>query len=131
MNSFRNVQKALQYEIERQTEVLSEGGKIMQETRLFDPSTGTTASMRSKEQAHDYRYFPDPDLLPLRVEPALVEKVRAELPELPAEKKKRFVERLGIPAYDAGVLTASGIWQCTSKKRLAISLNRRLSATGS
>ena len=107
MNSFRYVQKALQYEIERQTEVLSDGRKIVQETRLFDPSTGMTASMRSKEQAHDYRYFPDPDLLPLRVEPALVEKVREELPELPAAKKKRLVEELGIPAYDAGVLTAS------------------------
>ncbi|MEW6350837.1 MAG: Asp-tRNA(Asn)/Glu-tRNA(Gln) amidotransferase subunit GatB [Thermodesulfobacteriota bacterium] len=107
MNSFRFVQKALQYEIERQTEVLSGGGKIVMETRLFDPASGTTASMRSKEEAHDYRYFPDPDLLPLRVEQSLVEKVRAELPELPAEKKKRFVEQFGIPAYDAGVLTAS------------------------
>lgn len=107
MNSFRNVQKALQYEIERQTGVLNEGGIIVQETRLFDPSTGTTASMRSKEMAHDYRYFPDPDLLPLRVEPALVERSRAELPELPAQKEERFVSQFGIPAYDAGVLTAS------------------------
>lgn len=107
MNSFRNVQRALQYEIERQISVLNESGTVIQETRLFDPSTGVTASMRTKEMAHDYRYFPDPDLLPLRVEPMLVEKMRALLPELPAEKKERFVRELGIPVYDAGVLTAS------------------------
>ncbi|MBI4964932.1 MAG: Asp-tRNA(Asn)/Glu-tRNA(Gln) amidotransferase subunit GatB [Desulfomonile tiedjei] len=107
MNSFRNVQRALQYEIDRQTQVLTDGGKITQETRLFDPATGSTASMRSKEQAHDYRYFPDPDLLPLRVSPQLVEKVRNELPELPMQKKDRFVKDFGIPVYDAAVLTAS------------------------
>jgi len=107
MNSFRYVQRALQYEIDRQQEVLNEGGRIVQETRLFDPATGTTASMRSKEQAHDYRYFPDPDLLPLRVPPEMIEQIRAELPELPAEKKERFVSEFGIPPYDAGVLTAS------------------------
>ena len=106
MNSFKNVQKGLQYEIERHTEVLGNGGAIIQETRLFDPSTGSTVSMRSKEQAHDYRYFPDPDLLPLRVEPELVEKMRASLPELPREKKDRFVMDFGIPEYDAGVLTS-------------------------
>jgi aspartyl-tRNA(Asn)/glutamyl-tRNA(Gln) amidotransferase subunit B len=107
MNSFRNVQRALQYEIDRQTEVLRENGKIIQDTRLFDPATGTTASMRGKEQAHDYRYFPDPDLLPLRVDPALVEELRGKLPELPAEKKERFVKHFEIPTYDAGVLTSS------------------------
>ncbi|MEW6352368.1 MAG: Asp-tRNA(Asn)/Glu-tRNA(Gln) amidotransferase subunit GatB [Thermodesulfobacteriota bacterium] len=107
MNSFRNVQRALQYEIDRQTQVLTDGGKIAQETRLFDPATGLTASMRSKEQAHDYRYFPDPDLLPLRVSPELAEKVRNELPELPMQKRDRFVKDFGIPVYDAGVLTAS------------------------
>jgi aspartyl-tRNA(Asn)/glutamyl-tRNA(Gln) amidotransferase subunit B len=107
MNSFRYVQRALQYEIDRQREVLDDGGKITQETRLFDPSSGTTASMRSKEQAHDYRYFPDPDLLPLRVPPEMVERIRAALPELPAQKKERFVSEFGIPSYDAGVLTAS------------------------
>jgi len=107
MNSFRNVQRALQYEIERQTQSLNDGARIVQETRLFDPATGSTASMRSKEQAHDYRYFPDPDLLPLRVSPQLVEKVRKELPELPMQKKERFVKEFGIPVYDAGVLTAS------------------------
>ncbi len=107
MNSFRNVQRALQYEIDRQTDILSANGKIIQDTRLFDPASGTTASMRSKEQAHDYRYFPDPDLLPLRVDPELVEELRRKLPELPAEKKARFVKQFEIPAYDAGVLTSS------------------------
>ena len=107
MNSFRNVQRGLQYEIERQTAQIKEGERITQETRLFDPTTGTTASMRSKEQAHDYRYFPDPDLLPLRVTPELVERIRSELPELPAQKKERFIKQFGIPPYDAGVLTAS------------------------
>ena len=107
MNSFRNVQRALQDQIDRQTEVLSENGKIVQDTRLFDPASGTTASMRSKEQAHDYRYFPDPDLLPLRVDPELVEELRRKLPELPADKKARFIKQFEIPAYDAGVLTSS------------------------
>ncbi len=107
MNSFRNVQRALQYEIDRQTEVLNENGKIIQDTRLFDPATGTTASMRGKEEAHDYRYFPDPDLLPLRVDPELIKRLRDQLPELPAEKKARFIKQFEIPNYDAGVLTAS------------------------
>ncbi|MEW6532844.1 MAG: Asp-tRNA(Asn)/Glu-tRNA(Gln) amidotransferase subunit GatB [Thermodesulfobacteriota bacterium] len=107
MNSFRFVERGLQFEIDRQIEMLKAGERIVQETRLFDSATGTTASMRSKEYAHDYRYFPDPDLLPIRVEPALVERLRAELPELPSEKKARFVDEFGIPAYDAGVLTAS------------------------
>lgn len=107
MNSFRFVQRGLQYEIDRQIALLREGGRIVQETRLFDPVTATTASMRSKEQAHDYRYFPDPDLLPLRVEPELIERLRRELPELPAQKKERFMREFGIPAYDASVLTAS------------------------
>ena len=108
MNSFRFVQKALQYEIDRQVDVLRDGGRIVQETRLFDPSSGTTASMRSKEMAHDYRYFPDPDLLPLRVDDEMLERMRGQLPELPAQKKDRFVKEFGIPVYDAGVLTASG-----------------------
>ena len=83
MNSFRNVEKGLQYEIDRQVETITEGGKITQETRLFDPSTGMTAPMRSKEFAHDYRYFPDPDLLPLEVKPALIKSMKKILPELP------------------------------------------------
>lgn len=107
MNSFRNVQRGLQYEIERHTDVLRDGGRIVQETRLFDPVTGSTVSMRSKEQAHDYRYFPDPDLLPLHVPEEWVDEIRQTLPELPAEKKERFISEFGIPSYDAGVLTAS------------------------
>jgi len=107
MNSFRNIQRGLRYEIDRQIDALTEGERIVQETRLFDPVTGSTASMRSKEQAHDYRYFPDPDLLPLRVDADMVERIRCELPELPTAKKERFVEQFGIPPYDAGVLTAS------------------------
>jgi len=107
MNSFRNVQRALQYEIDRQEDVIASGGVIVQETRLFDPGSGTTSAMRSKEQAHDYRYFPDPDLLPLRVPAELIERVAGELPELPGEKRDRFVSEYGIPRYDAEVLTSS------------------------
>jgi aspartyl-tRNA(Asn)/glutamyl-tRNA(Gln) amidotransferase subunit B len=107
MNSFRNVQKALQYEIDRQNEALASGEVVVQETRLFDPSTGATSSMRSKEQAHDYRYFPDPDLLPLKVSAEFVEQVRRELPELPMQKRNRFVEQYQLPRYDADVLTSS------------------------
>ncbi len=106
MNSFKNVQKGLEYEIERHTEILTDGGTIVQETRLFDPSSGSTVSMRSKEQAHDYRYFPDPDLLPLKVEPELVEKMKKAMPELPRAKRDRFIKDFGIPEYDASVLTA-------------------------
>ncbi|MFH0959757.1 MAG: Asp-tRNA(Asn)/Glu-tRNA(Gln) amidotransferase subunit GatB [Pseudomonadota bacterium] len=106
MNSFKNVQKGLQYEIERHEKVMFEGGALIQETRLFDPTSGTTISMRSKEQAHDYRYFPDPDLLPLRIDQELIEEMRKALPELPHQKKIRFVKDFGIPEYDAGVLTA-------------------------
>jgi aspartyl-tRNA(Asn)/glutamyl-tRNA(Gln) amidotransferase subunit B len=107
MNSFKNVQKGLHYEINRHTEIVREGGRIIQETRLFDPTSGATVSMRSKEQAHDYRYFPDPDLLPLRVDEEWITEIKNGLPELPAEKKERFIKDFGIPPYDAGVLTAS------------------------
>ena len=106
MNSFKNVQKGLQHEIERHENTLLGGGNLIQETRLFDPASGTTISMRSKEQAHDYRYFPDPDLLPLRVDLELIERMRKALPELACQKKERFVRDFGIPEYDAGVLTA-------------------------
>ena len=106
MNSFKNVQKGLQHEIERHENTLLGGGNLIQETRLFDPASGTTISMRSKEQAHDYRYFPDPDLLPLRVDLELIERMRKALPELARQKKERFVRDFGIPEYDAGVLTA-------------------------
>jgi aspartyl-tRNA(Asn)/glutamyl-tRNA(Gln) amidotransferase subunit B len=107
MNSFRNVQKALDYEIRRQTALLDQGEKIIQETRLWDAAKAVTASMRGKEEAHDYRYFPDPDLVPLVIDPEWVERIRASLPELPDEKKERFVREYEIPPYDAGILTSS------------------------
>ncbi|PWG65233.1 Asp-tRNA(Asn)/Glu-tRNA(Gln) amidotransferase subunit GatB [Sediminicurvatus halobius] len=107
LNSFRFVERAINYEIERQIELIEDGGTVVQETRLYDSDRGETRSMRTKEEANDYRYFPDPDLLPLEVTPQLIEDVRAELPELPDAKKARFVEQYGLPAYDAGVLTSS------------------------
>jgi aspartyl-tRNA(Asn)/glutamyl-tRNA(Gln) amidotransferase subunit B len=107
MNSFRNVQKALEFEVARQERLLGEGESIVQETRLFDPQRGVTLSMRRKEEAHDYRYFPDPDLVPLEAGPEWIEKIRASLPELPAAKRRRFADEYGIPEYDAAVLTAS------------------------
>jgi aspartyl-tRNA(Asn)/glutamyl-tRNA(Gln) amidotransferase subunit B len=106
VNSFRYVEKAIEYEIERQIEVIESGGKIVQETRLFNPDTGETRSMRTKEDANDYRYFPDPDLLPVVVTAADIERIRAGMPELPEAKRNRFVEQYGLPKYDAGVLTA-------------------------
>jgi aspartyl-tRNA(Asn)/glutamyl-tRNA(Gln) amidotransferase subunit B len=106
MNSFRNVQRALEYEIKRQQYFVENGQKIIQETRLWDDAQGVTNPMRSKEEAHDYRYFPDPDLVPVLVDEAWVEKIRRELPELPLAKRERFVQEYSIPAYDAGVLTA-------------------------
>jgi aspartyl-tRNA(Asn)/glutamyl-tRNA(Gln) amidotransferase subunit B len=107
LNSFKHVEKALQYEIARQKEVLLSGGSIEQETRLWDPLKNRTFSMRSKEEAHDYRYFPDPDLLPLVVDEPWIEAVRKSLPELPEEKKQRFVTRLALSSYDAEVLTSN------------------------
>ncbi|MEI6608119.1 MAG: Asp-tRNA(Asn)/Glu-tRNA(Gln) amidotransferase subunit GatB [Deltaproteobacteria bacterium] len=106
MNSFRNVQRALEYEIKRQQYLVESGGKVVQETRLWDDASGTSIPMRSKEEAHDYRYFPDPDLVPIIVENAWVEKLRRELPELPIAKRERFIKDYSIPEYDAGVLTA-------------------------
>jgi aspartyl/glutamyl-tRNA(Asn/Gln) amidotransferase, B subunit len=106
MNSFRNVQRALEYEIKRQQYLVENGQKIVQETRLWDDAQGVTNPMRSKEEAHDYRYFPDPDLVPVVVDEAWVEKIRRDLPELPLAKRERFVKEYSIPAYDAGVLTA-------------------------
>jgi aspartyl-tRNA(Asn)/glutamyl-tRNA(Gln) amidotransferase subunit B len=107
MNSFRNVQKALDFEIRRQTALLDQGDRVIQETRLWDAARGVTASMRGKEEAHDYRYFPDPDLVPLVVDPQWVEKIRASLPELPDQKKDRFIRDYEIPEYDAEILTSS------------------------
>jgi aspartyl-tRNA(Asn)/glutamyl-tRNA(Gln) amidotransferase subunit B len=107
LNSFRFIERAINYEVERQVELLESGGKVVQETRLYDPDTGETRSMRSKEEANDYRYFPDPDLLPVVLDAALIESVRATLPELPDQKAARFSSQYGLSAYDAGVLTAS------------------------
>jgi len=104
VNSIRFVHQAIEYEARRQIEILEEGGTITQETRLFDSGRGVTRTMRSKEDAHDYRYFPDPDLLPLDLDPAWVEQIKATLPELPDAKKARFIEDYGLSAYDAGVL---------------------------
>jgi aspartyl-tRNA(Asn)/glutamyl-tRNA(Gln) amidotransferase subunit B len=107
LNSFRFMQQAIEYEVRRQIEVIEDGGRIVQETRLYDPDRDETRSMRSKEDAHDYRYFPDPDLPPLVVEPALVERIRAALPELPGAMRERLQRDLGLSAYDAVTLTSS------------------------
>ena len=107
LNSFRHLEKALEYEIGRQVDLLESGGRVVQETRLFDSGSGRTHSMRSKEEAHDYRYFPEPDLPPLVVDAARIERVRETMPELPEARRKRFVAEYGIPDYDAGVLTQS------------------------
>ena len=107
LNSFRFIEKAINYEVARQIEILEGGGKVVQETRLYDADKDETRSMRSKEEANDYRYFPDPDLLPLEIDAALIGEVRATLPELPDEKAQRFSTQYGLSAYDAGVLTAS------------------------
>lgn len=104
VNSFRFVQKALEYEIERQIKVLEEGGVIVQETRTFDPQTGKTYTMRLKEEAEDYRYFPDPDLLPLRISKELVEKIRNTMPELPDQRFERLIKDYGLSEYEAGIL---------------------------
>lgn len=105
INSFRFVEKAIEYEIERQIDTVERGEKVVQETRLWDPDKNKTFTMRTKEDAQDYRYFPDPDLLPLMVTPQMVEKIKAELPELPLAKRARFVSEHGLPDYDAEVLT--------------------------
>ncbi|USG60133.1 Asp-tRNA(Asn)/Glu-tRNA(Gln) amidotransferase subunit GatB [Sneathiella marina] len=106
INSVRFMQQAIVYEANRQVDILEAGGSVDQETRLYDPVKGETRSMRSKEEAHDYRYFPDPDLLPLEFDDAFIEKIKSTLPELPDQKKSRFVSELGLSPYDAGVLVA-------------------------
>jgi aspartyl-tRNA(Asn)/glutamyl-tRNA(Gln) amidotransferase subunit B len=107
MNSFKHVEKALEYEIKRQISILEDGQEVIQETRLWDPNQGITVSMRGKEEAHDYRYFPDPDLVPLRIDEKWIEEIRKTLPELPDEKKSRFIKIYGIPEYDAEILTST------------------------
>ena len=122
MNSITFIGQAIEYEARRQIEILEDGGAIDQETRLYDPNKGETRSMRSKEEAHDYRYFPDPDLLPLEFSQALVDELKAELPELPDQKKTRFVADFGLSAYDASVLVAerdSAVFYETVLARLA------------
>ncbi|EDN67237.1 Glutamyl-tRNA(Gln) amidotransferase B subunit [Beggiatoa sp. PS] len=107
LNSFRFIEKAINFEIERQIDVLESGGKVVQETRLYDADKNETRSMRSKEEANDYRYFPDPDLLPVVIEPAFLAQIKAGLPELPDEKKQRFIEQYGLSLYDASFLTSN------------------------
>ncbi len=107
LNSFRFLERAIDFEVRRQVELIEDGGRVVQETRLYDPDLDETRSMRSKEEAHDYRYFPDPDLPPLVVEAAWIERVRATMPELPADMRRRFVDDYGLGTYDATTLTAS------------------------
>lgn len=107
LNSFRSVQRGLEYEVIRQEDILEDGGRVIQETRSWDEVKGITVSMRSKEQAHDYRYFPEPDLVPIVVDPAKVEEIRKHLPELPDARQQRLMQEHGLSAYDAGVITAS------------------------
>lgn len=107
LNSFRFIEKAINYEVERQIDLIEAGGEVVQETRLYDANKDETRSMRSKEEANDYRYFPDPDLLPLEIDETLKESLRKTLPELPDEKRQRFVEQYGLSAYDAAILTAT------------------------
>ena len=107
LNSFKFLQKALEHEIARQIDLLNDGGRVVQETRLWDAAAGRTVSMRSKEEAHDYRYFPEPDLPPVVVEPGRIGRIRAAMPELPEARRRRLVEAFGLPEYDAGQLTQS------------------------
>ena len=107
INSFRFVERAINIEVERQIDLIEDGGEVVQETRLYDSIKNETRSMRSKEEANDYRYFPDPDLLPVVITEEYRQQVRAELPELPEQKKQRYIDELGLSAYDAGVITAS------------------------
>ena len=107
LNSFRFLEEAIQYEVRRQIELIEDGGTVVQETRLYDPDKRETRSMRSKEDAHDYRYFPDPDLMPLVIDAGWIERVKLEMPELPAAMQERFVQQYGLTRYDAAVLTSS------------------------
>ncbi|PIT37724.1 aspartyl/glutamyl-tRNA amidotransferase subunit B [Snodgrassella alvi] len=109
LNSFRFLEQAINYEVERQIELIEDGGKVIQQTRLFDPNKGETRAMRSKEDAHDYRYFPDPDLLPVVITDTMLETAKASMPELPKEMAARFIEQYGISDYDARLLTSNHI----------------------
>lgn len=107
INSFKFIEKAINHEIERQIELIEDGGRVIQETRLYDADKNETRSMRSKEEANDYRYFPCPDLLPVELDEAYIEHIRSEMPELPKQKKQRFIDELGLSSYDAGVLSST------------------------
>jgi aspartyl-tRNA(Asn)/glutamyl-tRNA(Gln) amidotransferase subunit B len=127
MNSMRFIQQAIEVEARRQIAIVEAGGEVEQETRLYDPDKGETRSMRSKEEAHDYRYFPDPDLLPLEIEQAWVDDIAARLPELPDEKKARFINDFGLTDYDASVLTAE-VESATYFEEVAKGRNGKLAA---
>jgi len=105
LNSFKHIQKAIEYEVERQIDLIEDGEEVVQETRLYNVDKGTTHSMRGKEEAHDYRYFPDPDLVPLVLDEAWIEKWQSEMPELPSDKRKRFMEEYKLADYDAALIT--------------------------
>ncbi|MEE9229147.1 MAG: Asp-tRNA(Asn)/Glu-tRNA(Gln) amidotransferase subunit GatB [Acidobacteriota bacterium] len=128
LNSFRNVQRALAYEVERQTRILDEGSRVKQETRLWDAAEGRTGSMRSKEEAQDYRYFPDPDLLPLQISNEWIKAVRKDLPELPTARKHRFINDYGLPRGDAEVLTEDRLLADYFEEVVHISGNPKISA---
>jgi len=128
INSFKFLEKAINLEVERQQDILEEGGSVVQETRLYDSVKNETRSMRSKEEANDYRYFPDPDLLPVEVDDELLEKIRSNLPELPTEKKQRFVSELGLSDYDAEVLTSQKAVADYFEAMLGAGANSKLSA---
>jgi aspartyl-tRNA(Asn)/glutamyl-tRNA(Gln) amidotransferase subunit B len=116
VNSFRFIEKAINSEIQRQIELIEDGGKVIQQTRLYDPNKDETRPMRSKEEANDYRYFPDPDLLPVVIEESFLGEVRATLPELPPQKRERFQSQFGLSAYDANVLPPAASRRITSRK---------------
>jgi aspartyl-tRNA(Asn)/glutamyl-tRNA(Gln) amidotransferase subunit B len=128
LNSFRFLKQALDYEIARQISVVEGGGKVVQETRLYNPVSGETVSMRSKEHAHDYRYFPEPDLVPLRISEQWLSRLKAEVPELPQEKRQRFIDTFGLREYDAQVLTATRAASDYFERAVAASGDARLVA---
>jgi aspartyl-tRNA(Asn)/glutamyl-tRNA(Gln) amidotransferase subunit B len=126
MNSFKAVKKALQFEVDRQKKLLVEGEKIIQETRHWDESKNITVSMRSKEEAHDYRYFPEPDLLPLKVDVKIIDKIRKSLPELPEARRERFIKNYQIPKYDAEILTSTKSTGDYYEKTASLYSNRKV-----
>ena len=128
VNSFRFIEKAINSEVQRQIELIEDGGKVIQQTRLYDPNKDETRAMRSKEEANDYRYFPDPDLLPVVIEDSFIEEVRATLPELPPQKRERFQSQFGLSAYDASVLASSREQADYFEKVVSISGDAKLAA---